>query len=96
MPEFVAGEKVRVLGQWPPSPPIHCRTPYYVRGCSGIIERYCGDFLDPEELAFGRKDVKKLRLYRVRFKQSDIWENYLGGISDMIEIEIYENWLEKI
>ena len=96
MPQFTVGEKVRVLSQWPPSPPIHCRTPYYIRGYSGIIERYCGDFPNPEELAFGREEPKNLSLYRVRFKQSDLWDSYQGGILDMIDIEIYENWLEKL
>ena len=68
MPQFAVGEKVRVLSQWPPSPPIHCRTPYYIRGCSGIIERYCGDFPNPEELAFGRSRTKKLVLVQGAFQ----------------------------
>ena len=96
MPEFEAGDRVKICSHWPPSPPIHCRTPYYVRGCSGTIERYCGEFPDPEELAFGRKDVSRLSLYRVRFVQKDLWDNYTGSSKDQIEIEIYETWLEKI
>ena len=33
-------------------------------------------------------------LYRVRFRQADIWADYDGPAEDHIEIEIYEFWLE--
>ncbi len=29
----------------------HCRTPSYIRGKVGIIERICGEFPNPEEIA---------------------------------------------
>jgi hypothetical protein len=75
-------------------PPAHIRTPTYIRGKTGEIERICGAFPNPEELAFGRDGLPEQVLYRVRFKQSEVWDAYEGPKSDQIEIEIYEFWLE--
>ena len=40
-----------------------------------------------------KKDPKIVTLYRCRFKQMDVWDNYSGQDSDTIELEIYEHWL---
>jgi nitrile hydratase len=89
---FVAGD--RVLIRWA-DPPGHLRTPYYIRGKSGVVERYLGEFANPEELAFGRSGLPKQPLYRVRFKQTDIWPDYRGRPDDTVDIEIYQHWLER-
>lgn len=87
---FKTGDRVRVREWYPPG---HVRTPYYIRGKSGEIERICGAFNNPEHLAYGKADDPK-PLYRVRFRQSDVWGN--GEMAnDTIDIEIYEHWLEK-
>ena len=51
MSSFAQGSLVRVKTHFPPSPPAHCRTPFYIRGCVGKIERICGMFENPEELS---------------------------------------------
>jgi hypothetical protein len=94
MARFSVGDRVRVRAVFPPTPPTHVRTPYYIRGHAGVIERICGAFGNPEELAFGRRYGPKSTLYRVRFRQADIWPDYEGAADDHIEIEIYEFWLE--
>jgi hypothetical protein len=94
MARFSVGEVVRVRSVFPPTPPTHVRTPHYIRGHSGTIERVCGDFGNPEELAFGRRYGPKPTLYRVRFRQADVWVDYEGSTEDHIEVEIYEFWLE--
>ena len=94
MARFSVGEKVRVRAAFPPTPPTHVRTPYYIRGCFGTVERICGVFGNPEELAFGRRYGPKPTLYRIRFQQTDVWDWYQGSAGDVIEIEIYEFWLE--
>jgi nitrile hydratase len=33
-------------------------------------------------------------LYRVRFKQKDVWPGYRGADADVVEIEVYQHWLE--
>lgn len=75
-------------------PPGHRRTPYYIRGKQGMIERICGAFSNPEELAYGFDGEPKKVLYRVRFAQRHVWPGYTGPAQDVIEMEIFEHWLE--
>lgn len=91
MGTFSVGQQVTVRQA---APPGHVRTPYYCRGLSGRIERICGEFHNPEELAYGRTDHDRRTLYRVRFRQADLWPDYAGPASDSVEIELYDHWLE--
>ena len=88
---FEVGDRVRVKSTYPPG---HRRTPVYIRGKSGEIERICGAFPNPEELAYGFDGEPKKVLYRVRFAQKHVWPGYAGPDNDIIEMEIYEHWLE--
>jgi len=88
---FKPGERVRVRKAYPPG---HIRTPYYIRGCTGEVERVCGSFPNPEELAQMRDGLPAIPLYRVRFRQDDVWPDYRGSRDDVVEIEIYQHWLE--
>jgi len=88
---FGVGDRVAVRRA---APPGHVRTPWYIRGHAGIIERLCGAFANPEELAYNRPGLPAQPLYRVRFRQRDIWPDYRGRDTDTIEIEIYQHWLE--
>ena len=88
---FAAGDAVAVRAAYPPG---HLRTPYFVRGKAGVIERVCGAFANPEELAFGRDGLPRRPLYRVRFAQTEVWPDYAGAPGDSIDIEIFEHWLE--
>jgi len=88
---FRAGDAVNVREAYPPG---HIRTPHYIRGKEGVIERVCGEFANPEELAFGRDGLPKRPLYRVRFRQRHVWPNYGGAGEDTVDVEIFEHWLE--
>ena len=88
---FEVGERVRGKRRVPPG---HRRTPTYIRGKLGEIERICGAFPNPEELAYGFDGEPKKVLYRVRFTQKEVWPHYQGPGRDLIEMEIYEHWLE--
>lgn len=88
---FAAGQAVRVRRA---DPPGHLRTPWYIRGHDGVIERVCGAFPNPEERAYGRSGLPAVTLYRVRFPQRRVWPDYAGPASDTVDIEIYEHWLE--
>ncbi len=90
-PQFQPGDSVRVRTG---SPPGHIRTPFYARGCQGVIERSAGAFRNAEELAFGRFDAPFVPLYRVRFQQQEVWPDYEGNPADTLDVEIYEFWLE--
>ena len=87
---FEPGDSVKVRQTKPPG---HRRTPYYIRGKVGQIERVCGDFPNPEELAYGFDGLPKKTLYRVRFRQKDVWEIYSGAETDTVDVDIYEHWL---
>ena len=85
------GDRVKVRKACPLG---HIRTPFYIRGHSGTIERVCGAFGNPEELAQMRSGEPKQPLYRVRFLQRDVWPDYKGNREDVLEVEIFQHWLE--
>jgi Nitrile hydratase beta subunit, C-terminal len=89
---FAPGEVVTVAGVHPPG---HRRTPFYVRGKQGVIERFCGEFANPEELGYGFDGLPRKRLYRVRFRQKDLWDDYDGADGDTVDVDIYEHWLSR-
>jgi nitrile hydratase len=33
-------------------------------------------------------------LYRVRFRQQEVWPGYNGNAEDVVEVEIFQHWLE--
>ena len=44
---YKPGDRVKVRKAFPLG---HIRTPFYIRGHSGVIERYCGTFGNPEDV----------------------------------------------
>lgn len=91
--QFKAGDKVRVRSA---APLGHVRTPWYVRGHSGVIERFCGCFANPEEIAYVRAGLPAQPLYRVRFLQCELWPDYGGAPRDCLDVDLYQHWLDKI
>lgn len=90
--QFSIGEEVAVRAG-PPEP--HCRTPHYLRGKVGLIAEFVGVFADPSKLAFHKPGLPHLRLYRVRFRQRDLWPAY-GAPNDWLYADIYETWLTPL
>ncbi len=90
-PRFRVGDTVTVRRAYPIG---HVRTPYYIRGKTGVIERFCGTYPNPEELAYARSGLPRQPLYRVRFSQAAVWTDYRGNRDDTIDIEVYQHWLE--
>lgn len=88
---FAAGDWVQVRRA---DPPGHVRTPFYIRGKTGVVERVLGPFRNPEELAYGRSGEPAQFLYRVRFLQREVWPDYAGPPTDSVDVEIYQHWLE--
>jgi hypothetical protein len=91
VPIFGPGDRVKVRKA---APLGHIRTPFYIRGCSGVVERLCGAFPNPEELAQQRDGLPAQPLYRVRFLQRHVWPDYHGHAADVLELEIFQHWLE--
>ena len=90
--KFKPGDRVKVKFE---DRPGHIRTPWYIRGKTGCVERVYGEFLNPESLAFGHDGLPKKTLYLIAFNQVDV-----GGESaktqDKVLVDIYEHWLEPV
>jgi len=89
--KFAPGDVVRVKHG---AAPGHMRTPWYLRGQTGRVERICGDFANPEELAYRRDGRPARTLYRVRFTMAEVWGDGAERAQDTIDAEIFEHWLE--
>ena len=70
------------------------RTPGYVRGRTGVVDAVAGRFANPEELAYGRDGKPERPLYRVRFRQRDLWPDNPGSDGDTAVVDVYAHWLE--
>ncbi|PZF72699.1 SH3-like domain-containing protein [Taibaiella soli] len=90
---FNEGDHVQVTIK---SPIGHYRVPTYIRGKRGTITKPLGRYINPEEEAFGKNAGNKLWYYMVSFVQKELWPDYTGAPEDVLEIEIFENWLESI
>ena len=92
---FAVGQRVQVRAEnlatrWRRP---HLRTPGYIFGAVGIIERFVGVYQSPELNAF--QHVEGVQpLYRVRFAMGDVWREYDGPAHDTIDVEIYQSWLQ--
>jgi len=89
---FEAGDTVRVSDR---DHDGHCRTPVYLRGRTGRVDLVLGSYRNPEELAYYKPGTPALPLYRVRFRQAEIWPDYAGGPADTVTADVYEHWLES-
>lgn len=87
------GERVRVSGR---AHAGHHRTPGYLKGRTGTIERVHGSFKNPETRAYGADGLPARPLYTVAFAQQDLWPDYSGGVDDRLCVDLYEHWLEPV
>ena len=88
---YEVGAKVRIQTREAAG---HIRTPAYMMGKVGIVNRRKGYYLKPEDLAYGKGDGDPAALYSIRFKQADLWPNYEGQGQDTLLADIFEYWLE--
>src|SRR4028118_145582 len=86
---FGPGDAVRVLGMEVEG---HVRTPDYAKGKPGWIAETLGAFPNPESLAYGGAGLPEKPLYKVGFRQTDLWDGYDGSPDDALFIDIYEHW----
>ena len=89
---FAVGDRVRVREAYPPG---HMRTPYFIRGKAGEVVAIAGAFANPEELAYGRDGLPEEPLYRVLFRQTELWPDYAGADGDTAVVDVLEHWLEE-
>jgi nitrile hydratase subunit beta len=89
---YRAGQRVRVADR---SHKGHHRTPAYVKGKIGCVERVYTSFTNPETRAYGKDGLPKQPLYLVAFAQRDVWPDYRGRSGDRIYVDVFEHWLEE-
>jgi nitrile hydratase len=90
---FHPGQRVRVAARRHEG---HHRTPGYLKGKVGRVERAHGAFTNPETRAYGTDGLPKQAVYLVGFAQRDVWPGYRGGGNDGIYVDVYEHWLEEV
>ena len=77
---FAVGQRVRVSAREHRG---HHRTPGYLKGRVGTVERCQGSFTNPETRAYGDPGLPEQTLYLVRFESEHL-----------VYADIYEHWLE--
>lgn len=88
---FKPGDRIRIKTEFKAG---HVRTPFYIKGKIGRIERVYGEFLNPEKLAYGADGLPRIPLYEVGFDQKDVWEHYKAPDRDKVFLDIFEHWIE--
>lgn len=88
---FAPGDKVRVSAR---AHAGHHRTPGYLKGRTGTVERVHDRFSNPETRAYGANGEPHQRLYLVGFELPDLWPTYRGGAGDRLVADVFEHWLE--
>jgi Nitrile hydratase beta subunit, C-terminal len=88
---FRVGERVLIAAR---AHEGHHRTPGYLKGKVGTIERSHGPFTNPETRAYGADGLPKQPLYLVAFVQHEVWPDYPGRAGDRICADLFEHWLE--
>lgn len=91
--KFKLGDRVRVRDL---PAMFYTRTPEYVRGAEGVIAELAYESPAPEDETWDRVDAKSEWFYIVRFRQSELWDNYTGPSNDTLQTELPERWLEAI
>jgi nitrile hydratase subunit beta len=89
---YGAGERVRVASRPHEG---HHRTPGYLKGKTGVVERVHASFANPETRAYGADGLPAQRLYLVGFAQDEVWQGYGGSPSDRVYADVFEHWLER-
>lgn len=88
---YRAGQAVRVADRPHEG---HHRTPTYLKGKTGRIERVHPSFANPENRAYGGDGLPKRALYLVSISQRDLWPQYRGSATDRVYADVFEHWLE--
>jgi nitrile hydratase len=89
---YRAGQQVRVAAR---AHDGHHRTPGYLKGKVGRVERVHAAFTNPETRAYGDDGLPPRTLYLVGFAQRDLWADYRGRPDDRLYADLFEHWLEE-
>lgn len=79
---FAVGQRVRIADRGHDG---HHRTPSYVKGRAGVVERVHGSFTNPETRAYGADGLPEHELYLVVLD---------GPAGDRLLVDVFDHWLE--
>lgn len=89
-PRFAVGDAVAVRTD---DPATHTRTPGYVRGRRGTVERVRGRAVPPEDRVRDVADARPQPVYAVRFDARELW-GAQGRAGDDVRLDLWEHHLE--
>ena len=89
---YRSGQRVRVAARPHQG---HHRTPAYLKGKPGTVERAHAAFKNPETRAYGADGLPERQLYLVSFAQRDVWPDYRETTADRMYADVFEHWLEE-
>ena len=89
---YLPGQHVRVAAR---AHEGHHRTPGYLKGKSGTVERVHASFTNPETRAYGSDGLPLQRLYLVGFAHVDVLPSPGSRVGDRIYADVFEHWLEE-
>jgi nitrile hydratase len=89
---YQQGQRVRVAARLHEG---HHRTPAYLKGKTGRVERMHASFANPETRAYGEDGLPKQPLYLVSFAQRDVWPDYGTHGDDRVYVDVFEHWLQE-
>merc|ERR1712228_1036112 len=72
----------------------HTRQPGYLINKIGVIQSYQGLFENDELKSLGISDTQ-VAIYKIRFKQKDIFEDESLNEKDTIDIDVLSHWLQR-
>ena len=88
-PLFSVGEQVSVRRG---NPPGHVRTPYYIRGKSGVVVGVSPAYPFPDAHAHGVK-AEDEPTYDVRFNAEELWPH--SADPAFVHVGVFQSYLER-
>ena len=73
----------------------HHRTPAYIKGKTGRVERVHAAFRNPETRAYGDDGLPEMPLYLVSFDRRELWPQETTEDRYRIYVDVFEHWLEE-
>jgi nitrile hydratase len=89
---YAVGQQVRISNRPHRG---HHRTPTYIKGKTGRVERVHAAFRNPETRSYGEDGLPEMPLYMVSFDRRELWPEQIADDDHRICVDVFEHWLEE-
>ena len=89
-PRFQPGDTVRVMQAYPLG---HVRTPFYIRGKTGVVEMAHGTMIYPDSAGNGGPDAPE-HVYTVKFTNEELWGAEAAEPNGVVYFDVWEPYIE--